>query len=518
MAYGFIALFFLKCSSVIDDDQYDVEGVKSSTSIALPLAYGDLTISDLLNDQDSTFLKVYPDGLLYLAYEQELQSRAIGELLEFPDREFNRNVAAPEGLYPATTAEVKLSELNSELGFNFDPEKLAKFVFEEGQLEISTKVVPASPINFDYAVIVALPDFKNNGIGLSQKVIGSQIIDLKNYEASFVDNVTPVNISLIKRAHNETLIIPNGTRVEVTLSFGSFKYKFVEGFFGDQTTLLLGDSLATTVFENSLDKAAVSFAEPKGTFEAFNEYGMPVKVNFTTFEARRADGSSIPVAINTGNSLNLNFPKEPGSTAITTAEILNIRELLDFKPISFNYSLNARINAPSQAELRNFAHVDNEFRLKLKLEVPLFGKASVEVADTLDIDVDDLEESEIESASLRIRVVNELPLQASLQILLADENYKIIETLIPDDKIDIIKGSVVTSGGDLQSAGIYEGDILISKEKLNKLFDSSYIILRSKMLTVKEPGGAQGNVKFKTSYKMKVNLGLKADLKINIDL
>lgn len=80
--------------------------------------------------------------------------------------------------------------------------------------------------------------------------------------------------------------------------------------------------------------------------------------------------------------------------------------------------------------------------------------------------------------------------------------------------ISIVKASTVTAAGDLQTASTGEVKLDMTSEKLNKLFSSSYLLVRSKLNTSKNSSGALVNVKFKSSYKLKMNVGLLAKLSI----
>ncbi|MCX8490768.1 MAG: hypothetical protein ORN54_06840, partial [Cyclobacteriaceae bacterium] len=67
-------------------------------------------------------------------------------------------------------------------------------------------------------------------------------------------------------------------------------------------------------------------------------------------------------------------------------------------------------------------------------------------------------------------------------------------------------------------AGVTNIEAGIPKEKLAKLFDAKKIIIKARMNTAKDALGNQVDVKFKSSYTMNVNFGVKAKLKLAVDL
>jgi hypothetical protein len=507
------------CSSILDSEDYEIEGIKASTSQVLPLAYGDLGIMDFLNDADSGFIKVYPDGLLYLVYEQDLRSQHIAELFDFPNRNFVNSLALTSGTFGGISSEEDLATLNTTINFNFSPEQLDVMDFQEGIITINTQVLPATPANLNYHVKVELPDVTLANVPFAKNVKGNSSFSLSGYHALFNNNVTPLKLTVVKEAHSNPVVIAPGTTVQVTLSFKDMKYQFIMGFFGDQLVMLPEESLKLTVFQNSLKNTNVSIAEPKASFELYNEYGLPTKVTFAFLEGRKSDGTSLPITIDPGSPLRAIHPTAIGEVATTLSNITNAAALIDFAPDEIYYRLDARINPPDYAAENNFSFSDSELVVKLKVEIPLYGKASdIILSDTMELDLEDVKQSAIESAFLKANIRNDLPFDATLQIYLTDENFQILDSLFTTNQTHIITGSTVTASGDLQSSGVFDEEIEIAQDKIDKLFDARHLILKSRMQTVNDSNGTQANVKVRSTYKMKVNLGLKANLKLNIDL
>jgi hypothetical protein len=155
-------------------------------------------------------------------------------------------------------------------------------------------------------------------------------------------------------------------------------------------------------------------------------------------------------------------------------------------------------------------------RVKMHVEIPLYGKASnIVTGDTLDVDLSDLDQSKIDSATLKTSVTNELPLDANLQFILTDDKYKFIDSLLTFAQTGIVKGSTVDSNGDLKTASVLSQSIKLQSQKISKIFQAKKIIVRAKLNTSKDANGNAVNVKFKSQYKIKMQLGLNVKLKIN---
>src|SRR5689334_12589117 len=90
-------VFILSC---IDESDYQIDQVDLNPSLALPLLKGSLSVSDLLEDADSAHVKVYPDGLVYLAYEEELESQDIRDLFVIPNKSTTVSFILPGATVP----------------------------------------------------------------------------------------------------------------------------------------------------------------------------------------------------------------------------------------------------------------------------------------------------------------------------------------------------------------------------------------------------------------------------------
>jgi len=72
-----LAFAFILLACTFSDRDFNIKGINSNPTLAIPLAFGDLSISDLLKKDDAAQIKVYSDGLVYLAYDQTLISKDI---------------------------------------------------------------------------------------------------------------------------------------------------------------------------------------------------------------------------------------------------------------------------------------------------------------------------------------------------------------------------------------------------------------------------------------------------------
>jgi hypothetical protein len=297
------------------------------------------------------------------------------------------------------------------------------------------------------------------------------------------------------------------------LNFNSLNFFYVKGFFGDQVATLPNQSIDMSVFSTSLKQSSVSILQAKVNLSFANENGVPCEVTFTKLEARKI-GSTLPLQITPSSPFVIGSPSTMGTSSTSTITVNNATDVIAFSPTQLYYSGTARVNKGLSGG-DNFLADTSKLKVTLAAEIPMYGKASgISMIDTMHMDFGTLTESSVTQAALNIGATNELPLDAYVQLYLADENYHIVDSVFTPNQTYVVKGSSVSSSGDLLTANATNLKLELSIDKINKLFSAKYLIIRSKMNTSKDSNGVLLNVKFKASYRLKMNVGILAKLKI----
>lgn len=513
---SFLGLFVL--FSCLDEKDYSIDSLTVNPSIAIPLTHGDLSIKDLIKDTDSVYVKVYPDDLVYLSYSQTLVTEDIRDLFTIPDKTINQSLIIPAGTIPAHPNDIQSSSLVEVIDFNITPEQLSEVDFNAGTITYSATLLPATS-GLQFEVNLSSTDLisKKTGATFNVRTNATGSVPLSDYTVKLNKNKFNLSMVLILKSSATAKVISPNTSVAINFRMAGMNFNYIKGFFGDQTANPPGTALEIGAFGSSLAKANLSIAQPIVNLTVINDYGVPLKGTFIKLEARKG-GAILPFQINPASPVTIAFPTVLGNSATTNVSVTNAKELLDFGPTEFYYQLSARINQGVTSG-NNFLADTSKIKVKLEVEVPLYGHASaIQLSDTIKLDVGDIDESQIENASLKVNVNNELPLDAKIQFYLADDKFKVIDSLLTTSQTSLVKGSTVTSAGDLQTMGIVEEEILLDDVKINKLFLAKNIIIKAQMNTSKSSTGQFPDVKFKSAYKMNVNLGLKANLKFNVKL
>ena len=246
--------------SCVSDKDYNFDSLSVSPTLALPLAYGQVSILDLISDKDSAYLKVYPDGLLYFSYYQTLASQDIRELFKLQDNTSSTSFDVPPGTLPPSPADIVLTTLNKTIDMNLSPEQLSELLLKTGSINYSVSVSPVNP-NLSFEINVTLTDVidKTSLVPMSFTAAqGAASKPLQNYIIKMNNNKFNVKLQMVlKKKNTSTFIAPN-TKANITLSFTGLDFTYMKGFLGDQSVALPTQSIDLTAFSSPTSSGPVA--------------------------------------------------------------------------------------------------------------------------------------------------------------------------------------------------------------------------------------------------------------------
>jgi hypothetical protein len=114
--------------------------------VAVPLAYSDFDVYDVLNRTDSLqeLLVVDQDGLLALNYKGELFSFSLDELLDIPDQNYNQTLPLNPGM---------ASSIESGLGASFSDAVEFPLNIEPNDVRVDEVVFLSGNVNLSYTIL-----------------------------------------------------------------------------------------------------------------------------------------------------------------------------------------------------------------------------------------------------------------------------------------------------------------------------------------------------------------------------
>ena len=409
MRYGLLlASILFVAVSCINRKDYDLHSVDVSPSMVFPLAYGDLTIQDILKGNDSVNIKVYPDDLVYLEYSSTLISEDIRDQFSIPDKSINQSFKIPGGPIPPHSQDIRSDSIVNVVDFGLSPEQLSMIDFKSGNISYSADLLPGNS-GLQYEVLLTSSNFasKTDGKPLSIIATGAGTLPMSDFKVTLNKNKFDLKMVLVLKKTNSSIRIGTNNSVAVNFSMAGMDFNVILGFFGDQTVNPPSDTVSIGAFGTTLGSAQVSFAQPQVTLEVVNDYGVPCKVTFSKIEARK-NGATMPLQLNPASPVSIAFPGILGNSASTPVAVTNSKLILDFGPTEIFYELSARINQ-GLISGNNFMADTSKLRVKLHVEVPVYGHASgITLRDTSKIDLSKLNQSQVTKASLKVSATNEL--------------------------------------------------------------------------------------------------------------
>lgn len=504
----------LLCGSCINQSDFEVDSVTLNPTLSLPLIHGQLTLSDILNDQDSTHLKTNEDGLLYITYSDDLLSEDVRNLFDLPDLNVAKSFVMPGAVIPPHSKDIRTDSISSQITFPLDPEVLSEIGLSGGKISYSVDLTPSS--NLDYEVVLVLNGFKSrtDNKTLNTVITNTGELDISDYTITLNNNKFDLKLVLILKKSNSVTTIAPATAVNVNLKFEDLEFDYIKGFFGEQETSMPPKSVELGFFDGDLfSDADISFAEPKVSLTIYNENGVPCTVHFTKLEARKNGAAPLAVTLNPANPVSIAFPTVMGTTQTTTVNVANVADIMSYAPSEMFYQADVHINEGLTSG-NNFMIDSSAMKVRLNIEVPLWGSATgIVLQDTLDVDLESVESSEVNSASLKLEIFNQIPLDGNLQFVLADENYSPLGTLLLADQTNIIKGSTIGPDGELEAAGEYSETIELEQSRIENLFKAKHLILMANLGTSEAPT----DVKFLANYGMSIKATVLTSLKLSVE-
>jgi hypothetical protein len=489
--------------------KYDPDRLASGSwdpNLAVPLAFSHFTVYDILDRADSNDLVVIDPntGLLALIYTGQAFSFSARDVLELPDFAFAAQYSAGEFGFPVIpNFNQNLSGGSSE-SFNYTPDgggELYTLTLDAGELSIELETDLQHDLDvqltFPYITIGGLPLVVNLPLvhtGMPTSAASAQI-DLTNYLIDFTagggtNNTLEYTVEVAISGNGNPI---NGSEsLDVNVSLNGLLFNLVTGDFGQRVVGLDGDSILLAIFQNVSD-GYFELNDPRLYLDVTNSFGFPVEVDISDLRTvNTIDGAVYPL---TGfpNPTNVGYPILPGDSVSTTllfnsSNTSNITNVITPVPKYLHFAFQGTSNPAGQAENPNFITADSRLRIDARLELPLQGFAyGFMVVDTVEFTFDEALD-EVEWVKIRLNATNGFPVDLHAEILLADADYNIIETLLTDEQAVLVSG-LIDADGRVIAPTQKITDILIPREQIDMLYDAAYLIIRAEANTLNGTNG-----------------------------
>ncbi|MEI7595147.1 MAG: hypothetical protein WCK02_05315 [Bacteroidota bacterium] len=524
----FIALISVLTSSCFKDD-FDTNrlaGGQYTPNVAVPVIHSELTLGDIIRDYDSEHMLVEDGtGFITLVYNGTVYSKLASELIIIADQNFSKT--ENYNLPPATP-------IGDSAKNNYN--QVLTFATPNGGIYDSAilktcdlKLQLSLDLNQNAKFRFSIPNATKNGIPFykelpytyngSTPAMLSSDIDLSDYKIVFNNsggnNEIDINIEAVV-FNNGNPILP-AYSFSFTQDFTNIKYKKLFGYLGQQTFNIAVDTVSIDIFKNNIMGAFI-LEDPRIKITTTNSFGMPIDVSFNAIKANSPTNAPFVVVLSgTGlpNPFSINAPtiSQVGSSVRDSIYLhknnSNFDNFINISPRTVTYSLTGLSN-PQATPIKNFVLENSRFDVDLQVELPLYGRAwNFVLQDTFDFEFSKIQE--IDWISFKINTTNSFPLESQIQVLFADSNYVVIDSLL--NPLQSVVAAGIAGPAPAYKVTVPTNKITettLTAAKLDKLANCKKIIVRGKLATTNN-----GNdiVKIYSNYKLDVKLGTRAQLK-----
>lgn len=530
--YAFIlAIIMAACVK----DEIDVDKISDqiywNPKFGVPVAYGSLTIKDLIEELDSTnSIKEDANHFLSMMYTNTVLSATAENILQIEDQQFSEVLLESHYNLPAfpTQDTIKLTRTNDYVfDFNYGE------IIDSVKMKAGTMVFHvSSSYKYRGTLEIEVPKLTRNKQPLKILVdintsdgtfTTTQNYDLEGYKFELEHpNVTDNRISYDYTAKliNSGSGVSVGDNITITIDFIDIAFSSLYGYIGHRQLINTLSEFSVPLF-TSVSNPNLQFTDPLLRIRSTNSFGLPASVElYNTSAHSENDNITVPITFTPGvNPFLINHPEKIGEYAKDTAEFdrttTNLDEALEIGPNHIYYGIRSFANPNG----RTFNYITDSSKVKIEMDIELpldMRTTMLEFRDTLEMDLSDIGDNadKIKSLLLHSSFENGMPIDLNLQVILADENYNPIDTLFSPQNQPVVKSGVLDQQGKVTSPTTKDIDITFIDTDIEPLENVRHALVKAGLITV---NNGTTFVKFYSNYTLKVHFGVQTELEVKED-
>jgi len=513
-------------------DYLEAEGLAQTEwnpNLAIPLVYSSLTIEDILLNKDTNGLvSVGSDNFCTIIYKGNLFTYKGSDLINIPDQALppvtsTLNTAQALALVPVGASVT----VNNSQNVNFNPGTTSvladSMVLKSGNLNIDI----SSDFKNNATIVISIPGAKKNGIAFSQTmnltygsstpITANANVNLAGYhfdltKGGSTSNQFLVNIDATFTGSGNTPL--SSDKISFSMDMKNIKFEKLFGDIGQQQLSPNRDTVALSIFNNTLPNGNFSINDATVRVKISNSYGVPIQVSITQFDGYKPPSSAYPHWGYPTPYINIPNPSwtQIGQVKVDSFKLdktnSNIVTVVNNMPNQLIYKINSTSN-PSGSNHNNFVLDSSRLKVDLQVEIPLNGTAKdLELTDTMDFDFSE-ETDNVEWARIRTFNTNGFPLDVNFQVYFTDYSYTILDSVFKAQPV--LKSGTLNSAGKVISPVSSTNDALYTNAQINNLKNVKFLIIRAKANT---SGGGNTPVKIYSDYKLDVKIAIQVQAKI----
>jgi len=524
-------VIFTVQSCVKDNFKFDkIAKMDYSPNIAFPLIYSSLTVQDILTKADHQgVVSVGSDNFCTIVYTGNLFSLKGSDLVLLPNQQPPSYSASltPAQIAALSGAGTVTASYSQNVNFSSGTVKIDSMIFKSGNLNISLN----SDFKFSGQITIKIPTAKKNGVPFSKvlpfnytgfvPVITNANYDLTSYSVDMTIGGTTNNQFTV---NYDVTLTGGGTpplttdMITLTQSFTGLNFDKIFGDIGQQALSPNKDTVALSIFKNSLGIGTFTLVNPSVKVLISNSYGIPINASISQLDGYNPPATTYPI---TGSPnpipiLSPNF-SQIGQTLKDSFSLnssnSNIVPIINNTPKYVIYKINSLSN-PGGPTHNNFVIDTSYFKVDMQINLPLYGTAKdFTMMDTLAFTMDSTVSNTIESALFRIYNSNGFPFDINMQAYFTDSLYNRLDSLIIPNQLILLSAAVNTTTGMVISPTQKTYDATVNKARLLHLKTSKHLLLKAVAATT---NNGTTNVKIYATDRLDVKIGVQVQIKTKI--
>ncbi|OQA00420.1 MAG: hypothetical protein BWY70_00708 [Bacteroidetes bacterium ADurb.Bin408] len=489
------------------------------TNILAPLFNTSLGVGDFLPD---SLAALDSSGFIHVAYNEVLYEYTPGSILEIPDTITSQAYQAP---FSVTLQPNQLFlNKNEERIYKFGEAKLSQIKIKKGYVNFQVTNTVNEAILMTYSIPMAKKDgvpFEltelvpaANGVPytLTKKVdISGYVLDMRG-TTGLGANIIGTNF--------KARLNPDGVPTPVTpqdsfvanIKFEEFTLSYARGYFGS-VAINLDDTSNVDIFK-IIKSGHFELESMQLALQIVNGFGIDAQMvihQMGSLSSLTNNNLSLqaPMLGQTINVMRATETGNPSDPVIPTTYPLNlsntnVKDIFESMPDKLTFKITGQANPLGNISGGNDFYYDgNGLKLMVNLDIPLALKAhELTLADTVGFNFkNEAEYNTITHGTFHLIADNGFPFDARLQLLMADSNNVILDSLLFNN---LALAAPLNNAGMVVSKKRTLMDVPLPESKIDKLENT-------KKLVIKAVFNTQGNNYIKLYDTYRIDLKMTGD-------
>lgn len=483
---------------------------------ALPILSAKMTLSNVL--KTGSVLSEDAAGLYSLHYKGSLFTAKAADYILIPDQNYTTPgipLSIPQST-PSFTGSITDSASNHFTFTDTSGAQLAHIAIKSGNIKMDLNTTFKQNISMQLTFpnitnssgtplrVTAAINYPGNTATVSANLAG-YTVDMTNGGAT--KNYMAYKVRFTVAGTGQPL--NPGDNIMANIAMTGIQYSFIDGFMGRFSIPIPSDTINVGVFDNTMN-ANIYIRNPKINLSFSNSFGLDVAAKFDQVYGMTNKGQVVNMNLNPVTVYGAATQGVAKTTEFTIDSTnSSVQNMFNPAPNIVVYNGRMLIN-PTPGTTYNFVTDASTIELKADAELPAwFQIIDFSLQDTVKLILPE-DTSLLQKAEFKMLMDNAFPLYGSVQLYFADENYKVIDSLIQSAD-NIIGEAPVDANGVVNGRTSAVTRFIMEHDKYNAMAPKvRHALVRGHMKT-----SGKGDIKILSSSNLAIKLAFRFTLNVS---